>query len=110
MNKIPEGYGFIAGRGRETAQAALAAAEKAELEPSAVRTVQGGFVVPAAVLEVYEADNFGDAAEPAKRSQAATSDQEESSGDAGDAGEATETKSTKGRKSTKKAGTAPAES
>lgn len=51
---IPEGYGFIAGRGREKALAALAAADEAGIDQTLVRTTEGGYIVPLAVQEKYE--------------------------------------------------------
>lgn len=54
MADIPEGYGIIAGRGKEQATAALAAAEAAKLDPTVVRTVREGYLVPEAVLKEFE--------------------------------------------------------
>lgn len=52
---LPEGYGMIAGRGRDHALGALAAAEKAGLPAAAVTTTEDGYLVPLAVLDIYEA-------------------------------------------------------
>ena len=52
---IPDGYGLIAGRSQATAQAALAAAEAAGVDAAEVRTTQGGYIVPDAVLDAYSA-------------------------------------------------------
>jgi hypothetical protein len=54
MAQIPEGYGLIAGRNRATAQAALAAAEKAGVDVHEVRSSNEGYIVPAAVLDAYQ--------------------------------------------------------
>lgn len=62
MANIPEGYGIIAGRGRENAQAAIAAAIAAGLTPDVVRTVSEGYLVPDAVLVQFHA-----AKEPAEK-------------------------------------------
>ena len=53
MANIPEGYGIIAGRGRENAQKALAAAEAAGVDALLVRTVAEGYLVPDAVLKEF---------------------------------------------------------
>ena len=54
MTDIPEGYGLIAGRGQETARAALDAAEEAGVDINEVRTTDGGYLVPEKVLKQYE--------------------------------------------------------
>lgn len=54
MNQIPAGMAFLAGRSRENARAALAAAEAAGFEPSSVRTQQGGYLLPEKALEFLE--------------------------------------------------------
>jgi len=51
---IPEGHGFIGGRTADVAKRALDAADKAGLGPEVVLTVSGGFIVPEAVLDVFE--------------------------------------------------------
>lgn len=51
---VPDGYGIIAGRGRENAQAAIAAAVAAGFEPEIVRTQKEGYLVPLKVLDKYE--------------------------------------------------------
>lgn len=63
MTDIPEGYGIIAGRSRKNAQAALDAAVAAGLEPSAVKAVQDGYLVPEAVLDAFH-EAAGTPAEP----------------------------------------------
>lgn len=83
MTDIPDGYGLIPGRGRENAQAALAAAEKAKVDPALVRTVADGFLVPEKVLKEYEAGlkkasstkadaGDGDGVEPEKKPRSTT--------------------------------------
>jgi hypothetical protein len=54
MTDIPKGYGLIPGRGRATAQAALAAAAAAKVDPSLVRTTLEGYLVPEKALKEYE--------------------------------------------------------
>lgn len=54
MANIPAGYGVIAGRGRENAQKALAAAVAAGVDPIEVRTVNEGYLVPEKVLVEFE--------------------------------------------------------
>lgn len=54
MANIPQGYGIIAGRGKENAQRALAAAIAAKLDTSVVRTVTEGYLVPEAALKEFE--------------------------------------------------------
>lgn len=61
---IPAGYGIIPGRGRDKAQAALAAAEAAGFSASVVRTHREGYLVPNEVLDQYEADNGADRTNP----------------------------------------------
>lgn len=51
---VPDGFGIIAGRGRENAQAAIAAAVAAGFEPEIVRTQKEGYLVPLKVLDKYE--------------------------------------------------------
>lgn len=53
---IAKGFGLIAGRSRENAKAALAAAEEAGLTPAVVLTNDDGYIVPEAVLDLYEAN------------------------------------------------------
>jgi len=53
MSDIPEGYGIIAGRSRKNAQAALAAAAAAGVDPAEVKAVTGGYQVPDAVLAAF---------------------------------------------------------
>lgn len=55
MANIPDGFGIIAGRGRENAQKALAAAEAAGVDVSEVRTVAEGYLVPDAVIKKFHA-------------------------------------------------------
>lgn len=54
MADIPKGYGIIAGRSKENAQAALAAADAAKVDQLLVRTVKEGYLVPEAVLQAFE--------------------------------------------------------
>lgn len=63
------GYGMIAGRGRETALAALAAAEAVGVPASEVRTEADGYSVPLKVLDAYETalKKSAIAAEPVKK-------------------------------------------
>ena len=56
---IPEGYGIIAGRSRSNAQAALDAAAQAKVDPTEVKAVPEGYLVPQAVLDAFH----GEAAE-----------------------------------------------
>lgn len=51
---VPEGYGIIAGRSREIAQAAIAAAVAAGFDSSIVRTQREGYLVPVKVLDEYQ--------------------------------------------------------
>jgi len=53
MTNIPEGYGIIAGRSTKNAQAALAAAATAGVDPLEVTAVTGGYLVPDAVLAAF---------------------------------------------------------
>lgn len=46
--------GFVPGRSRENARKVLAAAKKAGVDVREVRTVDGGYSVPAKVLEVLD--------------------------------------------------------
>jgi hypothetical protein len=55
MSEIPEGYGVIAGRSKANAQAALAAAVVAGVDPVKVLTTREGYLVPDAVLEAFHA-------------------------------------------------------
>lgn len=55
MTDIPEGYGIIAGRSRQNAQAALDAAKVAGVESREVKAVKDGYLVPDAVLEAFHA-------------------------------------------------------
>jgi len=55
MTSIPDGYGIIAGRNRATAQAAIAAAIAADVDPREVVSTGEGYIVPLAVLEAYTA-------------------------------------------------------
>lgn len=55
MTIIPDGYGIIAGRGKENAQAALAAALAAKVDPTRVLTVREGYLVPDAVIAAFHA-------------------------------------------------------
>lgn len=50
---IPKGHSVIAGRGREIAQKALAAADAAGVDQYNVRTVPDGYLVPDAVAAAY---------------------------------------------------------
>jgi hypothetical protein len=54
MTNIPDGYGFVAGRSRETAKAILAAAEAAGVDAALVRTVTGGYIAPDEAVRQYE--------------------------------------------------------
>lgn len=56
-NIIPEGYGVIAGRGRENAVKALAAADAAGVDQTLVRTTPDGYLAPIAVIEAFDAAN-----------------------------------------------------
>lgn len=51
---LPEGYVFIAGRSRHKALLLLDIAEAAELPADTVRTVNGGYEVPAQMLDEYD--------------------------------------------------------
>jgi hypothetical protein len=53
MTNIPEGYGIIAGRSTKNAQAALAAAATAGVDPTEVKAVRDGYLVPDAVLDAF---------------------------------------------------------
>lgn len=64
MTDIPKGFGIIAGRGRENALKALAAAEAAGLEPTVVQTVAEGYLVPDAVIKKFHAAAKAEEAEP----------------------------------------------
>ncbi len=57
MANIPEGFGIIAGRGKENAQKAIAAAIAAKVDPVVVRTVAEGYLVPEKVLVEFEKAN-----------------------------------------------------
>lgn len=57
MADIPEGYGIIAGRGRDTAIKALAAAKVAGVDSRLVKTVDEGYLVPIAVLDAFDESN-----------------------------------------------------
>lgn len=54
MSDINEGHGIIAGRSRDNAQKAIAAAIAAGLDPTVVRTVAEGYIVPEAALAEFE--------------------------------------------------------
>jgi hypothetical protein len=54
MTNIPDGYGFVAGRSRETAKAILAAAEAAGVDPGLVQTIAGGYLAPEKAVRQYE--------------------------------------------------------
>lgn len=58
---IPEGYGLIAGRTQQNAIDALAATEKAGLDPTLVQTVAEGYLVPEAALDHLEQDALEEA-------------------------------------------------
>lgn len=69
MAKIPEGYELLAGRSRDNARAALAAAEERGLDVSTVLTVRDGYLIPLgdsesgpdfAGMKVAELDEFLD--------------------------------------------------
>lgn len=53
---VNEGEAFVAGTDAETAQKLLAAAEKAGLDPSVVRTApgDGGFIVPDSLVSTED--------------------------------------------------------
>lgn len=53
-NNLPDGIAFVAGRGRDKAIALLAAADRAGVDQTLVRTVSDGFTVPVAVADEYE--------------------------------------------------------
>lgn len=67
MADIPEGYGIIAGRSKDNAQKALAAADAAKVDQLLVRTVAEGYLVPEAVLVAFEKANKP---EPVKKAPA----------------------------------------
>jgi hypothetical protein len=50
---LPDGYGFVAGRSRETAVLLLAAADAAGVDQALVRSTSDGFQVPVAVIDQY---------------------------------------------------------
>ena len=64
MSTIPEGYGIIAGRSTKNAQAALAAAAAAGVDPSEVKAVTGGYQVPDAVLDAFHEATAGTSDDP----------------------------------------------
>lgn len=66
MANIPEGFGIIAGRGKENAQKAIAAAIAAKVDPVVVRTVAEGYLVPEKVLVEFEKANNAEAKPKAK--------------------------------------------
>ena len=79
MADIPEGYGIIAGRSKENAQKALAAADAAKVDQLLVRTVAEGYLVPEAVLVAFEKANKPEpkkapAKKPAAKAAAKTDD------------------------------------
>ena len=82
---IPEGDAFLPGRGREEAIAALKAAEDAGLPPEVVRTVQGGYLVPEAVVEHYSGPASPETNEPAPTGE--TSDEDAPSAEVTGSGE-----------------------
>jgi cell division septation protein DedD len=63
---IPEGFGIIAGRGKENAQKAIAAAIAANVDPVVVRTVAEGYLVPEKVLVEFEKANKAESKPKAK--------------------------------------------
>ena len=66
MANIPEGFGIIAGRGKQNAQKAIAAAIAAKVDPVAVRTVAEGYLVPEKVLVEFEKANQAESKPKAK--------------------------------------------
>lgn len=67
MSDINEGEAFIAGRSQANAAAVLAAAEAAGVDASLVRTSsRGGYIVPEAVADKYEAPEKAPEPEPVK--------------------------------------------
>lgn len=61
MANLDKGYGIIAGRSRENAQKAIAAAIAAGLDPVVVRTVAEGYLVPESALREFEKANKAEA-------------------------------------------------
>jgi len=74
MTNIPDGYGFVAGRSRETAKAILAAAEAAGVDPALVRTVADGYLAPEDAVRKYEG---GDESAAPEEGEQPESEQEE---------------------------------
>lgn len=64
MTNIPDGYGFVAGRSRENANAILTAAREAGVDVSLVQTVGDGYIAPEAAVKAYERTLSGATDEP----------------------------------------------
>jgi len=54
MANIPDGQVFVAGRVRENVVRLLEIASELEINPNVVKTTAGGYIVPAAVADVFE--------------------------------------------------------
>lgn len=51
MSQVRIGYAFVAGRSQENARALLAAAGRAGYDAKVVKTTDGGYIVPAVVVD-----------------------------------------------------------
>lgn len=79
MATIPDGYGFVAGRKRVTAARLLAIAAELDLPAREISATSDGYIVPIAVLDVYEgaaeaAPDEGDSGEVPASEPTPTSD------------------------------------
>lgn len=76
MANIPDGQVFVAGRVRENVVRLLEIASELGIDQNVVKTTAGGYVVPAAVADVFEkesaskAEKVEEAPKPARKTRA----------------------------------------
>lgn len=69
MARVRPGFAFVAGRSKDNASALLAAATRAGRDPSAVKTVDNGYIVPEDVLDALAESPGIDDDDPAEQDQ-----------------------------------------